>query len=167
MTRRQSRMAGALWWFMLLSCIGVSVYATRYFLWRPSDDHSSRYLLALRLRIAGGIDAPLVDTRHRQPAVDEDAAYDPKGPMAIFRRVAGACSQPALAGALSARIRGGFRHCHGGLVHLSPLRYLGPIVVSYKPTAVMQSGSMVAHPQCMIRNFVLTRGAVRDFLDPK
>jgi Predicted membrane protein (DUF2306) len=42
---------------MLLSCIGVAVYATRYFLIPPNEDHFSRYLLPLRLHIAGGMGA--------------------------------------------------------------------------------------------------------------
>lgn len=44
---------------MLLSCIGVSVYATSYFLFTPCDDHFSRYILPLRLHIAGGMGALL------------------------------------------------------------------------------------------------------------
>ena len=56
---RRSRVATPLWWFMLLSCIGVSVYATRYFLFAPNDDHFSRYILPLRLHIAGGMGALL------------------------------------------------------------------------------------------------------------
>ena len=44
---------------MLLSCIGVAVYATRYFLIPPNDNHFSRYLLPLRLHIAGGMGALL------------------------------------------------------------------------------------------------------------
>src|SRR5215472_2291415 len=44
---------------MLLSSIGVSAYATRYFLVPPNDDHFSRYLLPLRLHIAGGMGALL------------------------------------------------------------------------------------------------------------
>src|SRR5689334_5387148 len=44
---------------MLLSCIGVSVYATSYFLFTPRDDHFSRYILPLRLHIAGGMGALL------------------------------------------------------------------------------------------------------------
>ena len=44
---------------MLLSSIGVSAYAARYFLVSPNDDHFSRYLLPLRLHIAGGMGALL------------------------------------------------------------------------------------------------------------
>ena len=53
------RLTIGLWWFMLLSCVGVSVYSTRYFLWTPHDSHFSRYVLPLRLHIAGGMGALL------------------------------------------------------------------------------------------------------------
>jgi hypothetical protein len=44
---------------MLLSCLGIVLYATCFFLAKPSDEHFSRYLLPLRLHIAGGMDALL------------------------------------------------------------------------------------------------------------
>ena len=44
---------------MLLSCLGIVVYATRFFLAKPSDEHFSRYLPPLRLHIAGSMDALL------------------------------------------------------------------------------------------------------------
>ena len=53
------RLTTGLWWFMLLSCVGVSVYSTQYFLWTPRDSHFSRYVLPLRLHIAGGMGALL------------------------------------------------------------------------------------------------------------
>ena len=57
--QRRPRLAAPLWWIMLLSCIAV-VYATQYFLGRRGDDHFSRYILPLRLHIAGGIGTLLV-----------------------------------------------------------------------------------------------------------
>jgi uncharacterized membrane protein len=53
------RLTTGLWWFMLLSCVGVSVYSTQYFLWAPHDNHFARYILPLRLHIAGGMGALL------------------------------------------------------------------------------------------------------------
>jgi Predicted membrane protein (DUF2306) len=55
----RSRLATTLWWIMLLSCVAVSAYSTRYFLGLPSDEHFSRYILPLRLHIAGGVGALL------------------------------------------------------------------------------------------------------------
>jgi Predicted membrane protein (DUF2306) len=53
------RLATTLWWIMLLSCVAIGGYSTRYFLGLPSDAHFSRYILPLRLHIAGGIGALL------------------------------------------------------------------------------------------------------------
>lgn len=56
----RGRLATAtVWWILILHCIGVAVYATRYFLITPVDDHFSRYILPLRLHIAGGMGALL------------------------------------------------------------------------------------------------------------
>ena len=44
---------------MLLSCLAIVVYATRFFLATPSDQHFSRYILPLRLHIAGSMGALL------------------------------------------------------------------------------------------------------------
>jgi len=48
-----------LWWFMMISCIGVVGYATRFFIFDAPNDHFARYILPLRLHIAGGIGALL------------------------------------------------------------------------------------------------------------
>jgi uncharacterized membrane protein len=53
------RLKRGLWWFMLISCVGVSVYSTQYFLSTPNDRHFSRYIIPLRLHIAGGMGALL------------------------------------------------------------------------------------------------------------
>jgi uncharacterized membrane protein len=58
--QRRGRVATTLWWILLLHCIGVALYATRYFLIEPADDHFSRYILPLRLHIAGGMGALLL-----------------------------------------------------------------------------------------------------------
>ena len=58
-SQRSSWRSRVLWWFMLFSCIGVFAYATRYFLVPTRDAHFSRYLVPLRLHIAGGMGALL------------------------------------------------------------------------------------------------------------
>ena len=54
---RWSALGKALWWLSLLSCLGVVAYATQFFVRIPPDDHFSRYILPLRLHIAGGMGA--------------------------------------------------------------------------------------------------------------
>ena len=55
----QTRLVAALWWTMLVSSIAVAIYGSFYFLVRPSDEHFSRFILPLRLHIAGGMGALL------------------------------------------------------------------------------------------------------------
>jgi uncharacterized membrane protein len=57
--QQQSWISNLLWWLMLLSSAGVVVYGTGYFLALPPDAHFARYILPLRLHIAGGIGALL------------------------------------------------------------------------------------------------------------
>jgi uncharacterized membrane protein len=57
--RPRSGMATVLWWVMLFSCISVGVYGTRYFLLAVGDEHFSRFIVPLRLHIAGGMGAIL------------------------------------------------------------------------------------------------------------
>jgi uncharacterized membrane protein len=56
---RQSRLTTVLWWIMLVLSLGVVAYATSYFLAVPDDRHFARYIVPLRLHIAGGIGALL------------------------------------------------------------------------------------------------------------
>jgi len=44
---------------MTVSCLGIVVYGTTFFLRRPSDAHFSYYILPLRFHIAGGMGALL------------------------------------------------------------------------------------------------------------
>jgi uncharacterized membrane protein len=54
-----SRFGAVLWWVTLLSCVSIAGYAARYFVLPTGDEHFSRYIVPLRLHIAGGIGALL------------------------------------------------------------------------------------------------------------
>jgi hypothetical protein len=56
---RETWISTALWWLMLLFSAAVVLYGTRYFLAVPRDEHFARYILPLRLHIAGGMGALL------------------------------------------------------------------------------------------------------------
>lgn len=56
---RRSWIAVSLWWVMLLFSVAVVLYGTTYFVATPGDRHFSRYILPLRLHIAGGMGALL------------------------------------------------------------------------------------------------------------
>ena len=58
-TTRPSAIGKALWWFSLLSCLAVVAYGTLFFVRVPPDAHFARYIVPLRLHIAGGIGALL------------------------------------------------------------------------------------------------------------
>ena len=53
----ESRLTTALWWLMLVTSLGVVAYGTRYFVALPPDRHFTRYIVPLRLHIAGGMGA--------------------------------------------------------------------------------------------------------------
>lgn len=57
--RRPTWISSLLWWPMMLFSLGIVVYATRYFLAVPGDEHFSHYIRPLRLHIAGGMGALL------------------------------------------------------------------------------------------------------------
>ncbi|HTS35551.1 MAG TPA: DUF2306 domain-containing protein [Candidatus Solibacter sp.] len=59
LTPQRSRLAKPLWWLMLVLCAAVVAYGTTYFIATPRDEHFARYILPLRLHIAGGMGALL------------------------------------------------------------------------------------------------------------
>lgn len=56
---RRSRVSSAFWWIMLVLSLAVVGYGVRYFIAMPRDDHFARYIIPLRLHIAGGMGALL------------------------------------------------------------------------------------------------------------
>ena len=52
-SERRSWIATSLWWVLLLFSVAVAVYGISYFLATPEDRHFARYILPLRLHIAG------------------------------------------------------------------------------------------------------------------
>ncbi len=54
---RASRLSTAFWWLMMLCCTAIVLYGTRYFVAPPPDRHFARYIVPLRLHIAGGMGA--------------------------------------------------------------------------------------------------------------
>jgi len=55
----RSWVAVSLWWMMLLTCVAIGIYATQYFVLPVRDEHFERYIVPLRLHIAGGAGALL------------------------------------------------------------------------------------------------------------
>jgi uncharacterized membrane protein len=59
LSQRRSRLATSLWWVMLVASLAIVVYATQYFTTGATSGHFARYIVPLRLHIAGGIGALL------------------------------------------------------------------------------------------------------------
>lgn len=151
--QRPSRLVTPLWWFMLLSCMGVAVYATRYFLSTPDDAHFSRYILPLRLHIAGGIGALLT------------------GPWQFSRKLRGRAlnlhrwlgrfyllevTLGSIAGFAMATVSEEGWPTHLGFGALAVLWFFTGLQAYLK----VRRGEIEAHRQWMIRNFALTLAAV-------
>lgn len=54
-----SRVGTPLWWVMLVGATLVAIYGARFFIFTTSDEHFAKYILPLRLHIAGGMGALL------------------------------------------------------------------------------------------------------------
>lgn len=57
--QRSAKRSNFFWWLMVLSSGAIAVYGASYFFVKPSDGHFARYILPLRLHIAGGVGALL------------------------------------------------------------------------------------------------------------
>lgn len=150
---RPSRLATPLWWFMLLSCIGVSVYATRYFLFSPGDDHFSQYILPLRLHIAGGIGALLAGPWQFSDKLRARALNFHRwlGRFYLLEVALG-----SIAGFAMALVSEQGLPTHLGFGMLAVLWFF----TGLQAYRMVRSGNIVAHRQWMIRNFALTLAAV-------
>lgn len=150
---RRSRLAISLWWFMLLSCIGVAVYATRYFLMPPNDDHFSRYLLPLRLHIAGGMGALLAGPWQFSEKLRTRALNLHRwlGRFYLLEVALG-----SVAGFVMATVSEQGLPTHLGFGMLALLWFF----TGLEAYRTVRRGNPVAHRQWMIRNFALTLAAV-------
>jgi uncharacterized membrane protein len=150
---RRSRLATSLWWFMLVSCIGVVGYATRYFFVTPGDDHFSRYILALRLHIAGGMGALLAgpwqfSNKLRARALN---VHRWLGRFYLLEVALG-----SMAGFAMALVSEQGLPTHLGFGALAVLWFL----TALQAYCMVRRGNIAAHRQWMIRNFALTLAAV-------
>src|SRR5215470_3854143 len=151
--QRPSRIATSLWWFMLLSCIAIAVYSTQYFLFPPNDDHFSRYLLPLRLHIAGGMGALLAGPWQFSEKLRTRALNLHRwlGRFYLLEVALG-----SVAGLVMATVSEQGLATHLGFGVLAVLWF----VTGLKAYRMIRGGNTVAHRQWMIRNFALTLAAV-------
>ena len=149
----RSRLAVSLWWFMLFSCVGVAVYATRYFLGLPPDRHFSRYIVPLRLHIAGGVGALLAGPWQFSEKLRARALNLHRwlGRFYLLEVALG-----SIAGFAMALVSEEGLATHLGFGMLAALWFLSGL----QAFRMVWRGNIVAHRQWMIRNFALTLAAV-------
>lgn len=147
------RLTTVLWWFMLLSCVGVSVYSTRYFLWTPRDSHFSRYVLPLRLHIAGGMGALLAGPWQFSKKLRARALNLHRW-LGRFYLVEVALG--SLAGFFMATVSEEGLPTHLGFEALAVLWFFTGLQAYRK----VRTGDIPAHREWMIRNFALSLAAV-------
>ena len=150
---RSSRLVTALWWFMLLNCVGIVVYATRFFLWRPENVHFSRYILPLRLHIAGGMGALLAGPWQFSEKLRARAINLHRWLGRFYLLEVGLGS---IAGFAMATVSEEGLPTHLGFGVLAVLWFF----TGLQAYRMVRSGNIEAHRHWMIRNLALTLAAV-------
>jgi uncharacterized membrane protein len=138
---------------MLVLCAVTAVYASTYFFYTPGDAHFSRYILLLRLHIAGGIGAVLAgpwqfSQRLRTRALN---VHRWTGRFYLLEVALG-----SIAGFGMALVSQEGLPTHFGFGILAVL-WFATGLQAYRR---VRSGDIEAHRQWMIRNFALTLAAV-------
>jgi uncharacterized membrane protein len=151
--QRHPWLSTPLWWFMLVSCIAVILYGTRYFLVVPGDRHFSQYILPLRLHIAGGMGALLAgpwqfSERLRARALN---LHRWLGRFYLLEVALG-----SIAGFYMAVVSKEGLPTHLGFGILAVLWFFTGLQAYLK----VRGGNILEHRQWMIRNFALSLAAV-------
>lgn len=149
----RSRQRTILWWVMLVSCVSIAVYATRYFVLPTKDAHFSRYIVPLRLHIAGGVGALLAGPW--QFSAKLRARY------LEFHRWLGRfylleVALGSIAGFAMALVSEEGLPTHLGFGILAVLWFF----TGWQAYLNVRRGNITAHRQWMTRNFALTLAAV-------
>jgi uncharacterized membrane protein len=150
---RSSRLVTPLWWIMLLLSLAIVAYAAHYFVGRPDDEHFDRYLVPLRLHIAGGMGALLAgpwqfSRRLRARAL---GLHRWLGRFYLLEVMLG-----SIAGLFMSVVSRGGMATHLGFGALAVLWFFTGLQAYRK----IRRGEIEAHRQWMIRNFALTLAAV-------
>jgi uncharacterized membrane protein len=151
--QRQSWTSNLLWWLMMLFSTAVVLYGTRYFLAVPDDAHFARYILPLRLHIAGGMGALLTgpwqfSQRLRARALN---LHRWLGRFYLLEVALG-----SIAGFFMAVVSKRGLPTHLGFGILAVLWFF----TGLQAYRMVRQGNIDAHRQWMIRNFALTLAAV-------
>lgn len=150
---RQSWIAVSLWWVMLLLSAAVVVYGTRYFLVMPDDAHFARYILPLRVHIAGGMGALLAGPWQFSQKLRARALNLHRwlGRFYLLEVALG-----SIAGFFMAMVSKRGLPTHLGFGILAVLWFF----TGLQAYRMVRQGNIDAHRRWMIRNFALTLAAV-------
>jgi uncharacterized membrane protein len=148
-----SRISSSLWGLMLVLCAMTAVYASSYFFYTPHDEHFSRYILLLRLHIAGGIGASLAGPWQFSQRV-RTRALNLHRWMGRFYLLEVALGSIAGFGMALVSEEGLPTHLGFGIL---AVLWFATGLQAYRR---VRSGDIDAHRQWMIRNFALTLAAV-------
>ena len=151
--QRQSRLWSVLWWLMMFCSTAIVLYGTRYFLTLPPDRHFARYIVPLRLHIAGGMGALLTgpwqfSQRLRARALN---LHRWLGRFYLLEVALG-----SIAGFAMAVVSKLGMPTHLGFGILAVL-WFSTGLQAYR---MVRRGNIAAHRRWMIRNFALTLAAV-------
>lgn len=138
---------------MLISSVGVALYATRYFILATTDSHFARYILPLRFHVAGGIGALLAGPWQFSNRL--------RSKYLTFHRWLGRfylieVGLGSIAGLVMAFVSEEGLPTHFGFGMLAVL-WFGTGLQAYR---LIRRGDIEAHRCWMIRNFALSLAAV-------
>lgn len=150
---RQSRVSTFLWWVMLLFSASVVAYAVTYFIATPGNPHFARYILPLRLHIAGGMGALLAGPWQFSQKLRARALNLHRwlGRFYLLEVALG-----SIAGFAMAMVSMEGLPTHFGFGIMAVLWFF----TGLQAYRMVRQGNIEAHRRWMIRNFALTLAAV-------
>jgi uncharacterized membrane protein len=151
--QRSSWRSTVLWWVMLVLSVVVVAYGVTYFVAIPGDKHFARYILPLRLHIAGGMGALLVGPWQFSEKLRARALNVHRWLGRFYLLEVGLGS---IAGLVMATVSTEGLATHLGFGILAVL-WFATGLEAYRS---VRRGDIRAHREWMIRNFALTFAAV-------
>ncbi len=151
--RRKTWRSTTLWCVMMFFSVAIVAYATTYFLATPSDKHFARYILPLRLHIAGGIGALTVGPWQFSEKLPARALNLHRWPGRFYLLEVGLGS---IAGFSMALVSSEGLAAHLGFGILAVLCFF----TGLQAYRLVRRGKIGEHREWMIRRFPLTFAAV-------
>ena len=151
--QRRSWILSSLWWVMLLCSAAIAIYGATYFVAKPPNAHFARYILPLRLHIAGGIGALLAEPWQFSQKLRVRAlnVHRWMGRFYLLEVLLG-----SVAGFWMATVSEEGMPTHFGFGILAVLWFF----TGLQAYRMVRRGNIEEHRRWMVRNFALTLAAV-------